>query len=80
MANQLEQLSITKADNGGHTVRHEFKRQAAKRSGGMNGGMYMDRPSSEEHSFGPADGHAVMAHVAKALGISAKAEEKAGEE
>jgi hypothetical protein len=71
MAKHLEELRITKADNGGHTVRHEFKREVVKKSGAMSGGMYSERPPSEEHSFGPeeAQQHAVLSHIAKALGF-----------
>lgn len=76
MDKQLEELRITKADNGGHTVRHEFKRQVGKRSGAMNAGIYSERPPTEEHSFGPDQHQAVLAHIGKALGLGKKAEGK----
>jgi hypothetical protein len=45
--------------------------------------MYMDRPKSEEHTFGPEDHHKMLKHVAKHLGlkeISTKGMESADEE
>lgn len=76
MAYKLDRLEIRPAENGGHTVRHEFKRKVANRKGGMNGGLYMDRPEPEEHTFGPDDGEQVMAHVSKALGLHRGAKPK----
>lgn len=79
---ELEEMTIRKAENGGHTVRHEFKRQPAHK-GGLNGGMYSDRPPSEEHVFGPDDDAKLAAHVSKHLdlkGISTKGEFNADDE
>lgn len=69
MTKQLERIEIHPAKNGGHTVRHEFQRQPNKKGGSMSSGVYMERPEPEEHVFGPGDGAAMMAHVAKNLGV-----------
>lgn len=71
MAKELEGLRIRKGDNGGHSILHEFKRAVTKKDGAMSGGMYMERPPDEEHNFGPGDRqeHAVMTHIAQALGF-----------
>lgn len=76
---KLEEMKIRPAANGGHQVIHEFARQMGKREGSMSGGMYMERPPSEEHVFGPKDGSQMMAHVAKHLGLKQEAKEEAAE-
>ena len=79
---QLEEMRIRKSDNGGHTVTHEYKRQPAHK-GGMHGGMYAERPPSEEHVFGPDDDGKLAAHVSKHLdlkNISTKSEINADDE
>jgi hypothetical protein len=69
MNGQLEEMRIRPAENGGHTVVHEFKRKPVKRGGSMSGGIYNERPPSEEHVFGPGDGDKLEAHVSKHLGL-----------
>jgi hypothetical protein len=79
MKNELEEMRIRVAKNGGHTVTHEFERKATKREGTMNGGIYNERPPSEEHVFGPDDGAKLGAHLVKHLnlkGISTAGMEK----
>lgn len=65
---EIEEMRIRPAKNGGHTIIHEHARQAGHR-GGMHGGMYAERPPSEEHTFGPDDDEKVLSHVASALGL-----------
>lgn len=67
MEKKLEEITIRKAQNGGHMIRHEYARRPVKRGGAMSGGIYSDRPPSEEHVFGPEDGGKVLAHVSKHL-------------
>jgi hypothetical protein len=66
---KLEEISVRKAENGGHSVRHEFKRQPVKREGSMSGGIYNERPPSEEHIFGPDDDGKLAAHIIQHLGL-----------
>lgn len=79
-AKQLESIEVRKAENGGHTVRHEYKRQPVKREGAMSGGMYMERPPSEEHVFGPDDDGKLAAHLHKHLGLKSAIPTEKGEE
>jgi hypothetical protein len=51
MAKQLESIEIIPGEKGGHRVVHNFKRETGKKSGAMNGDLYMERPKSEEHPF-----------------------------
>lgn len=69
MAKVLDELRISPARNGGHTVRHTFKPQPINRKGAMSGGMGMDYPESEEHVFGANQGDKLQAHIAGALGL-----------
>ena len=71
---KLRSVEIFRGENGGHRVVHSFERTPAKRGTDV----YMERPTDEEHNFGPGaqQQHAIMTHIAKALGFSqvAKAE------
>jgi hypothetical protein len=69
MAMQLESIEIHPGENGGHRVVHNFKREASKKEGSMNGGLYMERPKSEEHLFGAGEDSKVLPHIGKALGL-----------
>lgn len=71
MEKKLEEMTIRKAKNGGHVIRHEYERKPMHSSGAANGGMYMDRPKSEEHVFGPEDGGKVLKHIQTHLGLKA---------
>jgi len=79
-AKRLDSMEIRPAENGGHTIRHEFKRQPVKREGSMSGGIYPERPPSEEHVFGPGDGAKVLQHVAKHLSLPLPGIKQAGME
>jgi hypothetical protein len=78
---KLESIEIRPAENGGHVVRHEFKRQVVNRKGAMNGGFESERPPSEEHVFGPDQHQEVLSHIASVLGVkkAAEAKEEGGE-
>lgn len=71
-APKLAMLEIHPGANGGHRVVHTFQRKPMMRAGSMAGGMSTDRPPDEEHNFGPEEKqqHALMTHIAKALGFS----------
>lgn len=75
----IEHLRITPAENGGHTVKHEYKRQPAKTGGGMSGSIGYDYPRSEEHVFGKDEAPKMMAHVSKALGLKEAQKEESEE-
>ena len=60
MAKQLDSIEIHPGENGGHRVVHNFKSEATKKEGAMNGGLYMERPKSEEHLFGASEGSKVL--------------------
>jgi hypothetical protein len=77
---ELESLRIEPAKNGGHTVRHSYKRVAVHRKGSMSGGMGYDYPESEEFVFGPDDNEKMMAHVSKHLGLKKAAAAPEGED
>jgi hypothetical protein len=55
MAKQLESIEIIPGESGGHRVVHNFKRETGTKSGAMNGGLYMERPKSDEHLFGASE-------------------------
>lgn len=65
---KLESMEIRPAENGGHTVRQEFKREVSAKK---MGDMYMDRPKSEEHVFGATEDAKMLGHVAENLGVKA---------
>jgi len=64
---KLAMLSIRPAKNGGHSVRHEYDAQPSYNRGA--GQLQMGAPSSEEHTFGPGDGHKLMKHIVAALAL-----------
>jgi hypothetical protein len=70
VAKQIDSIEIFPGENGGHRVVHNFKREAGKKSGAMNGGVYMERPKPDEHLFGASEGSKVLPHVGKALGLA----------
>jgi hypothetical protein len=45
---KIESIEIFPGENGGHRVVHNFKREAGKKSGAMDGGVYMERPKPGE--------------------------------
>jgi hypothetical protein len=64
----LDSISISKASNGGYTVQHKYKpRPSYKR--GPTGGFNTEYNAPEEHVFSKDEGHKVIAHVSKALGM-----------
>lgn len=65
---KIASITIRPAKNGGHTVRHEFE-PAAEHRKGMNGGMFMTAPPTEEHTFGPKEHAPMMRHLADALAL-----------
>jgi len=77
MATKLESMSIAPAKNGGFTVSHHFKPQASISRGRTGGGMMMLAPKTEDHVFGPDEHAALVAHIARHLGLSQAREEEA---
>jgi hypothetical protein len=73
---EVESIRIEPAKNGGHTVRHSYKRMPVHRKGGPNAGMGYDYPESEEFVFGPDDGDKMIAHVRKHAGVKSGAASK----
>ena len=69
MAKQIESIEVFPGENGGHRVVHNFKRETGKKGGSMAGGLYMERPKSEEHLFGASEASKVLPHIGKALNI-----------
>lgn len=66
---KLSHIQIHQAENGGHVVEHHFDHEGGYRE-------------PQQHVFGEGDGKALMAHVAKHMGIkgeSAKEEAEEGE-
>ena len=76
---EIESVTITKGKNGGHTIRHSFRRTPVKDSKAASGIGY-DYPESEEHIFGPDDDHKVLTHIAQALQMRKIAKEEAAED
>jgi hypothetical protein len=66
---QLEEMTIRKAKNGGHSVIHSFAPRLNTKGGSMSGGITSERPPAEEHSFGPGDTKALANHVITNLGL-----------
>ena len=66
---KLMELRIRPAANGGHTVSHEFEPRPAHSRGPRTGGIFMDRPPTEEHTFGPKEHGQLIKHVAQALAL-----------
>ena len=76
---EIDTISIHPGENGGHMVRHSFKRTPVMRSG-RDGGLGYDYPESEEHIFGPRDGEKMMGHLATHLGMKGAKTAKTEEE
>ena len=75
---KLASLSIRPAKNGGHSVRHDYESQPGYSRG--EGRMMMGAPSSEEHTFGPGDGHNLMKHIVAALALKGMSPQGGDEE
>jgi hypothetical protein len=76
MATKLVSMSIAPAKNGGFTVTHHYKPRGQYATG-KQGGFSMAMPASEDHVFGPNEHAALVAHIAKNLGLSQAREEEA---
>lgn len=57
---KLRSIEFSKAENGGHIAEHRFE---------SGDGSYH---SPEQHVFGADEGHKLLAHVAKHMGIQAE--------
>jgi hypothetical protein len=66
----LAHIKIEPSENDGHVVTHEFENP-------MSMG---ERHEPEVHAFGAGDGKAMLAHVAKHLGVETAEEAKQEEE
>lgn len=62
---EIRRISIEPAENGGHTVTHEYK--PMQREG--RHGLQESYVEPEHHVFGPEEGHEMLAHVANHLEI-----------
>ena len=62
---EISRMVIEPAENGGHTVSHEYKE--AQREG--KHGMVSSYVEPEKHVFGADEGHDMLAHVANHLNI-----------
>ena len=69
MKNQLDALRIQPTLNGGHLVTHTFRPRLTLRPGAMAGGLSVDRPPAETHSFKPEEGDRLRSHIAEALDL-----------
>ena len=66
MANkEIRRMTIEPAENGGHTVSHEYKE--AQREG--KHGLVSSYVEPEKHVFGADEGHEMLAHVANHLNV-----------
>ena len=72
----IRRIEIEPADNGGHTVTHHFKSQPVHSSKHGMGSEYAD---PETHTFGAAEGHDMLAHLANHLHIPETADEEEAE-
>lgn len=72
---EIEGVNITKAKNGGYTIRNSYRRIVSKNSKAPSGIGY-EYPESEEFVFGPGDGNKALSHVAQALGMGKGADEE----
>lgn len=72
MAKQMRCMTISMADNGGHTVRHEYKSEPVHRRGGADSGMGMEHHPSEEHVFGPSEHGKMISHMTSHLTLGKK--------
>ena len=61
---EIRRISIEPAENGGHTVEHNYKPQPKK--SGRNG-ITMDYPDSDTHVFGAEEDEKLLSHLAKHL-------------
>lgn len=69
---ELRRIEITPAENGGHTVEHNYKPQAKNTP---RNGMSMEYQEPESHVFGPKDHEKMLLHVANALGLKPSGKE-----
>ena len=65
MKKEIRRMTIEPAENGGHTVSHEYA--PSQREG--RHGMIASYVEPERHVFGADEGHAMLAHVANHLNI-----------
>ena len=65
MKKEIRRISIEPAENGGHTVTHEY--HPMRREG--RHGMQESYVEPEKHVFGKDEGHEMLAHVANHLAI-----------
>lgn len=69
MAKQkLMSLTIRRNPNGGHAVTHEYAKSPSF-TPGKSGGMGMDEPAPESHSFKAGDHSGLLNHIAAALSL-----------
>ena len=71
----LDSISIQRAKNG-FTVRHNYKAKPTYTKG-VGGGFSTQYNAPEEHVFAQDEGHKLIAHVARTLGLPQAKEEQA---
>lgn len=69
---KISHIQIKKAKNGGHIVTHHYENDG----GGMVMGPYR---SPEDHSFGSDEGHKLITHVGKVMGVNPGGQDTPGE-
>jgi hypothetical protein len=66
---KLTAITIRPAKGGGHKVTHEFGSAPTFSGSTKNGGMQMDQPPAQEHSFPAGEHNALLNHIATALSL-----------
>ena len=75
MKKEIRRMVIEPAENGGHTVSHEYNPIQREGRHGLNE-SYVE---PEKHVFGADEGHAMLAHVANHLAIPESGEKESEE-
>lgn len=70
---ELKRMTIEPAENGGHTIEHQWKES---RHPGRPGSLEMVYHEPESHVFGPSEGGKMMEHIGKHLGVKAEVKPK----
>jgi hypothetical protein len=66
----ISRMVITPAENGGHSVEHNYKPEPTIRSGSMRGGFDSGYVEPTTHAFGKGEHQKMFDHIAEHLGIS----------
>ena len=72
---EIRRMVIEPAENGGHTVTHDYKEVTREGKHGIQS-SYVE---PEKHVFGADEGHEMLAHVANHLQIPEREEKESDE-